>query len=213
MSNKDTPLTTKFFDIISKNFFSANFFILFIGGLALGFTLRNNEFNNRLIQYLSGILLGVFSSLMASYYKTLFKRYRNESKKEYPKLSILSIYRNISSQKLFLTQISVGISIVIYVLVSNLLNLNISLYIVLIPFSYVILVTFYEYLVSYRIKRGFYLTNEWETRNLVDFILSNANSIDFNDPGGKRKQILSNQEIEGLLIEADRIRQGKLGTT
>lgn len=44
-------------------------------------------------------------------------------------------------------------------------------------------------LIEYRVKNGWYGKNEFETREIIKFIISHANKDDFNDSGGLKKLI------------------------
>lgn len=44
-------------------------------------------------------------------------------------------------------------------------------------------------LIEYRIRNGWYGKNEFESREIIEFILSHANKDDFNDSGGLKKII------------------------
>lgn len=44
-------------------------------------------------------------------------------------------------------------------------------------------------LIEYRIKSGWYGKNEFETREIINFIISHANKDDFNDSGGLKRVI------------------------
>ena len=44
-------------------------------------------------------------------------------------------------------------------------------------------------LIEHRIRNGWYGKNEFESREIIEFILSHANKDDFNDSGGLKKII------------------------
>jgi hypothetical protein len=51
-------------------------------------------------------------------------------------------------------------------------------------------------LIEYRIKNGWYGNNEFETREIINFIISHANKDDFNDSGGLKK-VIPEPELHG----------------
>lgn len=51
-------------------------------------------------------------------------------------------------------------------------------------------------LIEYRVKNGWYGTNEYEAREIISFIISHANKDDFNDSGGLKKVIPEPEIIE-----------------
>lgn len=50
-------------------------------------------------------------------------------------------------------------------------------------------------LISYRVKKGWYGKNEFEAKEIIDFILSHSNKDDFNDSGGL-KRVIPLPEVE-----------------
>lgn len=46
-------------------------------------------------------------------------------------------------------------------------------------------------LIEYRVRRGWYGKNEFESREIIRFILAHADKNDFNDQGGLKKVIPS----------------------
>ena len=51
--------------------------------------------------------------------------------------------------------------------------------------------------IDYRIIQGWYGNNEWEVREIIDFIIRESNNIDFRD-GGKLKKILTDRDLEEI---------------
>lgn len=56
-----------------------------------------------------------------------------------------------------------------------------------------------QQLIMYRVKKGWYGKNEYEAKEIINFILSHANKNDFNDSGGLKRVIpLPEVEAESL---------------
>lgn len=55
-----------------------------------------------------------------------------------------------------------------------------------------------EKLHLYRVTKGFFGNNEAEAREIIRFILSNSENIDFTD-GGKQKPVFSKEEINDII--------------
>lgn len=53
----------------------------------------------------------------------------------------------------------------------------------------VLLTAFYldQYLIIYRVRKGWYGRNEYEAREIISYIVAHANKDDFNDDGGLKK--------------------------
>ena len=51
-------------------------------------------------------------------------------------------------------------------------------------------------LIEYRIRNGWYGKNEFETREIINFIISHANKDDFNDSGGLKK-VIPEPDLQG----------------
>ncbi|MBY8252262.1 hypothetical protein KW526_06845 [Vibrio fluvialis] len=53
----------------------------------------------------------------------------------------------------------------------------------------VLLTAFYldQYLIIYRVRKGWYGRNEYETREIISYIVAHADKDDFNDDGGLKK--------------------------
>jgi hypothetical protein len=58
-----------------------------------------------------------------------------------------------------------------------------------------------EFVVGYRVSKGFFGSTESEARDLVQFIMENANEIDFTDGDGKRRPPLVTEPQQSVIGE------------
>lgn len=70
----------------------------------------------------------------------------------------------------------------------------------LVPIAFLGLITIKETLVEYRIRKGLFGTNQVEARALINFMIRNADDIDFTDSNGKLRRALL-PESEGSARE------------
>jgi hypothetical protein len=73
---------------------------------------------------------------------------------------------------------------------------NIDIYHSAIPIFIVLLIETKKYLMNYRIKKGYWGTNEYETIETICFILKNSEKIDFSDNDGRPKKLINFKDIE-----------------
>lgn len=157
------------------------------------------------------IFITAFLSLFDSFRKSYFREKKSETESNYLGLSILSIFRKWRGNSLIYSQYTLGLGILSYIVSGLLLTGNISVGTVSTAFAFLVLCVFYSWLTDFRIDKGFFMTNEKEAKDLTSFILSKSRDIDFNDPGGDRKDIMSSEEIHGILQEAGQIADRNVG--
>ncbi len=78
-------------------------------------------------------------------------------------------------------------TLVVYLIISSTSLINFNWLAVIFPSVLLLALHADQYLVAYRIRKGWYGRNEYEAREIIDFILSHAEKDDFNDEGGLKK--------------------------
>tara|TARA_Y100000588_G_scaffold361778_1_gene422928 strand:- start:4624 stop:5364 length:741 start_codon:yes stop_codon:yes gene_type:complete len=53
-----------------------------------------------------------------------------------------------------------------------------------------------QYLITYRVRKGWYGRNEYESREIINYAIAHANKDDFNDEGGLKKLMDAPQLLE-----------------
>lgn len=78
-------------------------------------------------------------------------------------------------------------------------SLSLPLIISIIAFTLLITYNIQTSLFNYRVRKGFYGRNEYESREIIDFIVDNYKKVDFSDPGGPKK-IISEEDLEKIQV-------------
>lgn len=169
----------------------ASFFVIILNA-GLAFFVAEDEGKNSI--YIIGLIAGIF--VLPQIYRIFtLRKYKEKIKKQYPNLSVVGIM-SLKREKSAYYSITVLIfSLMLYVSPSILGLYSVNLIVVTILLSGAALLLIREKLVQFRVNSGFYGQNESEAREIINFILSNSNDIDFTD-GGKKKPIFSENNIE-----------------
>lgn len=141
------------------------------------------------------IILSVGSSWIS--YPRFLQIFVAKTKENYPNLSIVGIFR---LKRLNQTQNAILVliaSLLIYLLLPYLVKASINPLIIYILLSCAILVLTNQLVFDYRIRKGLYGRNQWEARQIISFILQNADNIDFTD-GGSLKRIITVEDLEEI---------------
>lgn len=118
-------------------------------------------------------------------------------------LSLASIYRMYYYRQVSRSQFLIGLSVGLYCLFTNFFSYSVDPVALIIPCLYLLLIQVYSTATILRRHKGFYLTSETEARNLVQFILFKSSEIYFTGSGRPGRKILSEEEMYGLIQEAN----------
>jgi len=81
--------------------------------------------------------------------------------------------------------------------IHNLLfDIEINISYLILPVFLISLLELKIYLMNYRIKKGYWGTNEHEAREVIYFILKNSEKIDFTDDDGKPKKLVNLKDLK-----------------
>lgn len=163
-----------------------------------------NIFSEKLEGYQIVIILMffVFNIIILTTYSKISKMdirelSENNIKKQYPKLSVVGIFLQEGVNKsTFLIQVLAGSSLV-YAAFSYKHTGQPSLIVLTSPIVILILIILRDRITEYRVRNGFYGSNEYEAREIIKFIISNSKNIDFTD-GGKAKKIISEADLREI---------------
>lgn len=127
--------------------------------------------------------------------KTTLKK----AKEKYPSLSIVGIIldRKQRSSSRSITALSIAFfGLFIYDLYTpNIVNFITLVFIL----ALLVLRVIHIFMFEYRIRKGYYGRNEYEAREIIQFILDHSSDIDFTD-SGKPKQIITEQDLEQIKL-------------
>ena len=125
-------------------------------------------------------------------------RQEERVKAQYPRLSVVAIMllrqRRTTFQSLALLIIAYATYVAWFALTSATPSVGAPAILV----GGILLVLAKEWLFRFRVRSGLYGSSEREAREIVDFILSNADDIDFTD-SGNRKRIISDADVKGII--------------
>ena len=108
--------------------------------------------------------------------------------------TIIGLMLGEKLKKSSMSQIILLIVFLINLIISFFLESSVSSFVIAIVAIGLLAIHIDHKLIEYRIKSGWYGKNEFETIEMIDFILSHADKNDFNDQGGLKK-IISIQDL------------------
>ncbi|HEY0602148.1 MAG TPA: hypothetical protein VGD58_04510, partial [Herpetosiphonaceae bacterium] len=111
-------------------------------------------------------------------------------KKTYPSVSIINIMLQRKEKSSELIEASLLLSALGLLFVSA---RQAGLIVLLVLILFIIRIN----IIKFRIRKGYYGTNEYEAREIIQFILDNSQSIDFTDDGTP-KRIVTPEDLEHL---------------
>lgn len=118
-------------------------------------------------------------------------------KEKYPGLSVIGVFLNRYQATQAIAQNLLSILISLYVIATAVTPLTFEWQFIVAPFIFLVALLCNGLITKYRIRKGYYLNNERETRELIKFIKDNADDIDFTS--GSRK-ILSPEDLEDIVL-------------
>ena len=122
-------------------------------------------------------------------------------KSQYPGLSVVGIMSLKKEGRSYFAISILVTALMLYMAYSAIAEHSISIAVITVSLLGAGFVLIREKIYQLRIKKGFFGNNESEAREIINFILSNSDNIDFTD-GGKRKSVFSKEEIEGMVENA-----------
>ena len=138
------------------------------------------------------------------WYKFLVKNKKNNLKNKnfqlskYPKLSIVGIFANKLETKNIYTAYVLLITTAAYSILGILWEkFELNIYFMLGGLIYASLLYLNTFLVKFRIKKGFYGGNEFEAREIINFIEENSENIDFGD-GDSPKKLFNEEDLKEM---------------
>ena len=139
-------------------------------------------------------------SLFSLYKNNYSKKKIKETRKKYPKLSIVAIINQYYEQNVFKSIYLLLISIITYIFVAQIFSLTISINFLIIFFGLILILFLYLLVLNFRIRQGWYGGNESEAREIINFALKNSDDIDFTD-NSQSKRLFNQEDIEEIFLE------------
>ncbi|MGK7887049.1 MAG: hypothetical protein AB4057_20775 [Crocosphaera sp.] len=117
---------------------------------------------------------------------------------KYCKLSIVRIFANKLEPPKLCSAYLLFIAMIGYDILGLFLNeIKINIYFLLGVLIYASLLYLNTFLVNFRIKKGFYGGNEFEAREIINFIEENSETIDFTD-GNSPKKLFNEEDLKQI---------------
>lgn len=124
------------------------------------------------------------------------RKYLQSSK--YLRLSIVGIFKNKLDNKNIYAVYLVLIATALYTILGIFWEkFEINIYFILGTSTYVFLFYLNSFLVNFRIRKGFYGGNEFEAREIINFIEQNSDNIDFSD-GDSPKKLFNEEDLKEI---------------
>lgn len=164
----------------------------------------SNTTNNTALTLLASVLAVVLVLVLARRFSVSAeeKNRREKSrarrlKGKYKNLSIVGVYLNRYQDFYDSSKAILLVSICTHIIIVQSTPIPFRIDFLIVPIVFLVSITLQKFIVSYRIKKGFYLNNEAEAREMIKFIRDNSDDIDFND--GSR-EILSKSDLEEIVL-------------
>lgn len=147
--------------------------------------------------------LAMFASMVSLFLATRSRLRINRSAKakkikaKYPGFSVVGVFLERFMSSHIVAQNILCVSLGIYIAATFLTPLPIRWDVLGISTFFLVMLLVDNFVTQYRIRKGYYLNNEAESRDLIKFIKNNADDIDFTD--GNRK-ILSKNDLEEAVL-------------
>lgn len=141
---------------------------------------NNKTHNNKPKSFKLGLFIS--SPIMYSY---IFKGDKYRSKKGTDSIvGVMLLDKSIRSRKV---QFFIFLCMIINLFFSIHPSIDVSSFLITLSFSFLILIEADQWLIAYRISKGFYGYNGFESREIVSFIINHSSKDDFTGSGGFKK--------------------------
>ena len=145
------------------------------------------KYNKKVFVHLNSSLISAISTLDAE-----FQEASAEKRKANSVVGVMLLDRLKRSTKI---QINLILCLAVNFLLSLLPAIDFSYFLLTLVSLLILAIHADQKLIDYRVKRGWYGKNEFEAREIINFIVSHSNKDDFNGSGGLKK-IIPLPEIE-----------------
>lgn len=142
------------------------------------FLSRNNK---RIVLYLNFGLVSAMSKIV--------EEIKGASSEEKKATTIVGVMLQDRLKKSTIAQSILILSLAINFILSLLFAINFSNFLFIFVAVSIFSIQLDQKLIDYRVRKGWYGKNEFEAKEIINFIVSHANKDDFNDDGGLKKVI------------------------
>jgi len=116
---------------------------------------------------------------------------------KYAGLSVVGVFLNRFDKSYTVAAAIISATLVIYMVLAQITPVRVRVETVYLLLAYFGILVTQRSILKYRIRRGYYLNNESEARELIDFIRSNSDDIDFT---GTNLKIVSKRDLEDVVL-------------
>lgn len=109
-------------------------------------------------------------------------------------LAVVELLAEYKSKRNTIASFLLLISVSVYVILSSKLGYEINIGIISIVWFLLLALYVNQKALTYRIRKGFYGTNEYEAREIIQYILRNSDEEDYFDSNGLRQTFLQPQQ-------------------
>lgn len=148
------------------------------------------------------VAFGLVIPFLLGFYQP--RRTAQKTKKEYPKLSIVAIIAYRRSIQLIRSNVILLILMITYMTTVHFREEFHSPIVSLMLLLFFITVNIREWIFHYRLGKGIYGSTERESREIIQFMLNNSETIDFTDKGTPKK-IMSKEDLEEIKLAINEV--------
>ena len=126
----------------------------------------------------------------------------SDTSKPYRNISIAQIFSLVKNRNINIARVVFLIALLGYWGFSVWIDTSLNIYVVSILLACLMLTVIEEFVLHYRIKKGLYGNNLFEAKEIVSFVISESDRIDFHDDGHPKKLLDPISHLDEQTIEA-----------
>lgn len=149
--------------------------------IVLDDTMPLGKYNKKTIILINSALISAIS--------TLYKESEGESDEKRKSNTIVGVMLLERLKKSTKLQFILVLCLILNVLISLIPAIEFSYFLLALVSVMLLSIHADQQLIRYRIRKGWYGTNEFEAKEIINFIISHSNKDDFNDSGGLKRVI------------------------
>ncbi|PID56348.1 hypothetical protein CSB45_11740 [candidate division KSB3 bacterium] len=124
--------------------------------------------------------------------------------RKYPELSVIKIILKKKGEEVYAISLLTAMLSLLYFLVAQFVkSANLSTEKGIVPallLGFGVLASINQFLMEYRLKKGFYGKNKYEAMDIINFVRKNSGSINFGDRG-KPKPLMKREDLEDIKLK------------
>ncbi len=127
--------------------------------------------------------------------------HKNNAKSNHIQLAASVIYLSRLIKSMVWVYVTVAGAIFLHAVSAAIMGSTVSLHLIFLSLGLLVLLVLREGLIRYRIQKGYFGLNAHEARQLISFVIKNAEKVNFTDSSGKPMKALLPIQQKGAELE------------